>query len=110
MSPTLLSRRLKQLEAEGVVEHRPSVGGKSWTYHLTAAGREFAPLAEALGAWGQRWSVANSGLQPGHHDLHRTRRPRPGAGDRRRQARGDRRGEGTARAARRADPDGDRAD
>jgi DNA-binding HxlR family transcriptional regulator len=56
MSPTLLSRRLKQLEAESVVERRRSVGGKSWTYHLTAAGSEFVPLVEALGAWGQRWS------------------------------------------------------
>ncbi len=56
MSPTLLSRRLKQLEAEGVVERRRSVGGKSWTYHLTPAGREFVPLIEALGVWGQRWS------------------------------------------------------
>jgi DNA-binding HxlR family transcriptional regulator len=56
MSPTLLSRRLKQLQAEGVVERRRSVGGKSWTYHLTPAGHEFVPLVEALGIWGQRWS------------------------------------------------------
>jgi DNA-binding HxlR family transcriptional regulator len=56
MSPTLLSRRLKQLEAEGVVECRRSVGGNSWTYHLTDPGREFVPLVEALGVWGQRWS------------------------------------------------------
>lgn len=56
MSPTLLSRRLKQLEAEGVVERRRSAGGRSWTYHLTDAGKEFAPLVEALGVWGQRWS------------------------------------------------------
>jgi DNA-binding HxlR family transcriptional regulator len=56
MSPTLLSRRLKQLEAEGVVERRRSASGSSWTYHLTDAGREFVPLVEALGVWGQRWS------------------------------------------------------
>lgn len=56
MSPTLLSRRLKQLEAEGVVERRRSAGGSSWTYHLTDSGREFVPLVEALGVWGQRWS------------------------------------------------------
>jgi DNA-binding HxlR family transcriptional regulator len=55
-SPTLLSRRLKQLEAEGIVERRKSESGRSWTYHLTPAGREFAPLVEALGMWGQRWS------------------------------------------------------
>lgn len=56
MSPTLLSRRLKQLEAEGVVERRRSSRGKSWTYHLTPSGKEFAPLVEGLAVWGQRWS------------------------------------------------------
>lgn len=56
MSPTLLSRRLKHLEAEGVVERRRSAGGSSWTYHLTESGSEFVPLVEALGVWGQRWS------------------------------------------------------
>jgi DNA-binding HxlR family transcriptional regulator len=56
MSPTMLSRRLKQLEAEGVVARRPAAAGRGWSYHLTAAGMEFAPLVEALGVWGQRWS------------------------------------------------------
>jgi DNA-binding HxlR family transcriptional regulator len=54
-SPTLLSRRLKQLEAEGIVERRRSDSGRSWTYHLTPAGREFIPIVEAFGVWGQRW-------------------------------------------------------
>ncbi len=56
MSPTLLSRRLKQLEAEGVVERRPAGSGRGPTYHLTQAGTEFVPLIEGLGAWGQRWT------------------------------------------------------
>lgn len=55
-SPTLLSRRLKQLEAEGIVERRRSETGRSWTYHLTPAGEEFAPIVEALGVWGQKWT------------------------------------------------------
>jgi DNA-binding HxlR family transcriptional regulator len=55
-SPTLLSRRLKDLEHEGIIERRRSETGRSWTYHLTAAGSEFAPLINALGVWGQRWS------------------------------------------------------
>ncbi len=55
-SPTLLSRRLRELECEGVVERRRKPGGRACTYHLTPAGREFAPLIEALGVWGQRWS------------------------------------------------------
>ena len=56
MSPTLLSRRLKQLEAEGILERRPACHGGGSTYHLTEAGREFVPVVEALGIWGQRWS------------------------------------------------------
>lgn len=56
MSATLLTRRLRQLEAEGLVERRRSGTGKSWSYHLTNAGAEFLPLVEALGIWGQRWT------------------------------------------------------
>lgn len=56
MSPTLLTRRLRQLEAEALVERRRSSTGKSWTYHLTEAGAEFVPLVAALGIWGQRWT------------------------------------------------------
>ncbi len=55
-SPTILSRRLKELDTEGVVERRRSPSGGGWTYHLTPAGVEFAPIVEALGVWGQRWS------------------------------------------------------
>jgi DNA-binding HxlR family transcriptional regulator len=55
-SPTLLSRRLKELEREGVIERRRAPSGHGCTYHLTAAGREFAPLIRSLGVWGQRWT------------------------------------------------------
>jgi DNA-binding HxlR family transcriptional regulator len=55
-SPTLLSRRLKELEAEGIVERRRADTRRGWTYHLTPAGKEFAPIIEGLGVWGQRWS------------------------------------------------------
>ena len=56
MSPTLLSRRLKELEAEGVVKREKTASGRSWTYHLTPAGEEFVPVVAALGVWGQRWT------------------------------------------------------
>ena len=56
-SPTLLSQRLKQLEAEGVVTRAKSPDGEGGrAYRLTAAGEEFAPIVMALGVWGQRWS------------------------------------------------------
>lgn len=55
-SPTILSRRLKELEAEGIVARRWSKPGSAWTYHLTPAGEEFAPIVHGLAVWGQRWS------------------------------------------------------
>lgn len=67
MSASLLSRRLRQLEAEGLAERRRSESGKSWTYHLTEAGAEFLPLVGALGVWGQRWTRRD--LEAGELDL-----------------------------------------
>ncbi len=55
MSPSLLSSRLKWLIEEGVVA-RHDMGEKRPGYVLTEAGREFVPLVEALGIWGQRWT------------------------------------------------------
>lgn len=55
-SPTLLSKRLKQLEAEGVITRRRSDDGRTWKYQLTQAGEEFVPIVMALGVWGQRWT------------------------------------------------------
>ena len=55
MSPSLLSSRLKWLIEEGVVA-RHDMGEKRPGYALTEAGREFVPLVEALGIWGQRWT------------------------------------------------------
>lgn len=67
MSATLLTRRLRQLEAEGLLERMRSQTGKSWTYHLTDAGTEFLPLVSALGTWGQRWTRRE--LRDGELDL-----------------------------------------
>lgn len=55
-SPTLLSHRLRQLEAEGIVTRRQADDRRGWTYHLSKAGEEFVPIVMALGIWGQRWS------------------------------------------------------
>lgn len=66
-SPSLLSRRLRQLVAEGVVERRRTPAGNSWTYHLTPAGNEFVPLVMQLGTWGQRWSRRD--LTEGEQDV-----------------------------------------
>jgi len=67
MSPTLLSSRLKTLEAEGIIARRRGHTGGHWIYHLTPAGAEFAPIVMALGTWGQRW--ARRELEKGEIDL-----------------------------------------
>ena len=53
MSPTLLSRRLKQLETAGVIQRVHDDSGV--TYQLTPAGAELQPLVETMARWGSRW-------------------------------------------------------
>ncbi len=55
MSPALLSRRLKELEAAEIVERKRSGAGGLYEYHLTCSGRELEPVVTAFGVWGQRW-------------------------------------------------------
>jgi DNA-binding HxlR family transcriptional regulator len=56
MSPALLSQRLKELEAAGVILRQPSpVDPGVFEYQLTPSGRDLKPLVEAFGVWGQRW-------------------------------------------------------
>ena len=64
MSPALLSKRLKDLEAAGIVtrvavEREPSV----LEYRLTEAGRELRPIIEAIGVWGHRWVTTEATLK-----------------------------------------------
>jgi len=64
MSPTLLSKRLKELEAAGVVERRPIPGERgAMEYRLTEAGRELRPVVEAIGMWGQKWVESQLSLK-----------------------------------------------
>ncbi len=55
MSPSLLSKRLKELELLGVVQVVPIGQPGINEYHLTAAGEELRPLVMGLGTWGYRW-------------------------------------------------------
>ena len=50
---SVLSQRLRRLEASGVVARRRGPGGP--VYELTEAGRELGDVCLALGAWGARW-------------------------------------------------------
>ena len=64
MSPALLSKRLKDLEAAGIVMHiaaerEPGV----LEYRLTEAGNELRPIIEAIGVWGHRWVTTEATLK-----------------------------------------------
>jgi DNA-binding HxlR family transcriptional regulator len=54
MSPTLLSKRLKELERAGIIATRMSASGTA-EYHMTEAGEDLRPVIMNLGIWGQRW-------------------------------------------------------
>lgn len=67
MSPSLLTRRLRELEQAGLVEKRRA-GGRGSHYHLTDAGFELQPVIMQLGQWGHRWAqakVTRDELDPG---------------------------------------------
>ena len=67
ISSALLAQRLRSLEARGVIVRESAAQGRSSSYRLTDAGREFKPVIEGLGAWGQRWTVrvSRDTLDPG---------------------------------------------
>ena len=74
ISPTILSKRLKQLESDGLVIKK---GGKSGEYRLTACGRELWPIIEGLATWGLRWArrrLSEEDIDSGTFmwDFHRT--------------------------------------
>lgn len=81
MSPALLSQRLKDLEAAGVVR-RSGSGAESGEYQLTPAGLELGPVVMAFGHWGQRWirselSLQNLDVQLLMWDMRRNLNPAP---------------------------------
>lgn len=56
LSDRLLSRRLRELEEEGLVERRVEPGSPvRVSYSLSEAGRELRPAIGELKAWANRW-------------------------------------------------------
>ncbi len=56
LSDRLLSRRLRELEHEGLVERRVEDGSPvRVTYSLTEAGSELRPAIAELKTWAKRW-------------------------------------------------------
>lgn len=56
MSTALLSKRLRELEAAGVIVR------ESGEYFLTSAGRDLAPIVYGLGRWALRWVDSDCSL------------------------------------------------
>lgn len=82
MSRTLLSQRLRELEAAGIVERKPVPGSQSVDYTLTQAGKDLFPVVEAFGLWGQKWvksapSLENLDVSLLMWDMRRNLDPKP---------------------------------
>lgn len=54
MSPTLLSRRLRELEENGLVNRIQNPSSGEISYLSTSMGDELAPVAQSLAAWAHR--------------------------------------------------------
>ena len=82
MSPSLLSKRLKELEEAGVIASVPTDTSGVVEYKLTEAGEDLRPVVMSLGIWGQRWvesSLSLKNLDPSllMWDMRRTLDPTP---------------------------------
>lgn len=82
MSPSLLSKRLKELEAAGVIATVPTGQAGAVEYRLTEAGEDLRPVVMSLGFWGQRWvdsSLSLKNLDPSllMWDMRRNLDPKP---------------------------------
>ena len=67
ISRSLLSQRLGELEAAGVVQSQPLARGRGREYRPTPAAEELRGVLEHLGAWGQRWGTTQ--FDPENIDL-----------------------------------------
>ncbi len=56
ISPTLLAKRLKELEGAGLVMRKAMPDGRRCEYYPTAATKELRPIIRDLGKWGMRWA------------------------------------------------------
>lgn len=56
ISPTLLTRRLQQLQDQGLIVRKDDERTGRVEYRLAPAGRELLPVVMSLGKWGMRWA------------------------------------------------------
>ena len=66
MSRSMLAKRLRELEANGVIAVTAKPRGRGHTYALTEAGRDLATVVDGLAGWGERWvEVREEHTDPG---------------------------------------------
>jgi DNA-binding HxlR family transcriptional regulator len=63
MSPTLLSKRLKELTEAGVIAVKRNGAQGAAEYKLTEAGEDLRGVIMSLGNWGQRWVESSLSLK-----------------------------------------------
>jgi len=63
MSPTLLSKRLKELVAAGVITATRADKSGVVEYRLTKAGEDLRGVIMSMGVWGQRWVESSLSLK-----------------------------------------------
>src|SRR6185312_8433872 len=64
MSPALLAKRLKELEAAGIITRSATKGSSDLhEYHLTRSGADLIPVVKAIGEWGHKWVETEASLQ-----------------------------------------------
>lgn len=64
MSPTLLSQRLRDLEAAGIVARSPVASDANvHEYRLTRSGEDLKQIVELFGIWGQKWVETRATLE-----------------------------------------------
>ena len=59
ISPTLLTRRLNDLEASGMIFRKTATGQRSHEYLPTASCEELLPILLAIGEWGMKWAASD---------------------------------------------------
>ncbi|WP_341702339.1 helix-turn-helix domain-containing protein [Ferrovibrio sp.] len=57
MARSLLARRLREMEQDGLIVRVKQQGQRGHTYHLTPAGDALRPLIDLLGYWGTDWRL-----------------------------------------------------
>jgi len=55
MSPSLLSKRLTELEEAGIITKTKALKSRGWDYNITESGKELSPIIMTLGIWGQKF-------------------------------------------------------